>query len=86
MLRESGRQHLACAEAADPDAPHTVYLMHFPGLRACKVGITSSESRHDRIASHVAHGGVLLGQHDVPNREAALTVEDFALSLDPRAP
>lgn len=71
---------LACAEAADPDAPHTVYLMHFPRLRACKVGITSSESRHDRIASHVAHGGVLLGQHDVPNREAALTVEDFALS------
>jgi hypothetical protein len=71
---------LDCAEAADPDAPHIVYLMHFPSLRACKIGITSSEVRHDRIASHVTHGGVLLGQYEVPNREAARTVEDFVLS------
>lgn len=71
---------LACAEAADPDAPHTVYLMHFPQLCACKIGITGSEVRHDRVASHAAHGGVLLAQHEVPNREAARTVEDFVLS------
>jgi hypothetical protein len=72
---------LACAEAADSDAPHTVYLMHFPGLRACKIGITSGEARHDRVTSHVTHGGVLLGQYEVPNREAARTVEDFVLSV-----
>jgi len=71
---------LSCAEAAAPDAPHVVYLMHFPGLDAYKVGITSTDVRHDRVASHVAHGGVLLQQHEVPNREAARTVEDFVLS------
>ena len=72
---------LVCAEGADPDAPYTVYLMHFPRLRACKIGITSSEARHDRVACHVTHGGVLLGQYEVPNREAARTVEDFVLSV-----
>jgi hypothetical protein len=70
---------LACAELADPDAPHAVYLMHFPELNACKIGITNSEARHSRVASHVAHGGVLREQHEVPNREAARTVEDFVL-------
>jgi hypothetical protein len=72
---------LSCAKAADPNAPYIVYLMHFPRIRAYKIGITSSESRHDRVASHVTHGGVLLGQYEVPNREAARTVEDFVLSL-----
>jgi hypothetical protein len=72
---------LACAEEVDPDAPHTVYLMHFPSLRACKIGITNSEARNDRVNSHVTQGGVLLGQYEVPNREAARTVEDFVLSV-----
>jgi hypothetical protein len=72
---------LACSEPADPDAPHTVYLIRFPSLRACKIGITNSEARHDRVTSHVARGGVLLGQHEVPNGEAARTVEDFVLGV-----
>jgi hypothetical protein len=71
---------LTCAEAVDPDAPHAVYLMHFPRLSACKIGITSSEARHNRVTSHIAQGGVLLEQHEVPNKEAARTVEDFVLS------
>jgi hypothetical protein len=71
----------ACAEGPDPDASYTVYLMHFPWLRACKIGITSSEARHARVVSHVTHGGVLLAQYEVPNREAARTVEDFVLNV-----
>ncbi|GAA1170569.1 hypothetical protein GCM10009654_29730 [Streptomyces hebeiensis] len=70
---------LNCAETADPDAIHIVYLMHFPALRAYKVGFTSTEVRHDRIASHAAHGGMLIEQHEVPNMEAARTVEDVVL-------
>lgn len=70
---------LNCAEATDPDAVHIVYVMRFPGLSARKVGITSTEVRHDRIASHLAQGGILLDQHEVPNREAARMVEDFVL-------
>ncbi|MGW2792482.1 hypothetical protein ACWC9H_21505 [Streptomyces sp. NPDC001251] len=70
---------LGCAEATDPDAVHVVYVMHFPVLRARKVGITSTEVRHDRIAFHEAQGGVLLEQQEVPNREAARTVEDCVL-------
>jgi hypothetical protein len=71
---------LDCAGSPDPDAPHVVYQMHFPRLRVRKVGIANKESRHDRVASHVAHGGVLLEIHDVPNREAALAVEHFVLN------
>jgi hypothetical protein len=67
---------LTCAESVDPDSPYIVYKVHFPRLRAYKSGITSIEARHDRIAAHVANGGVLLEQHEVPNREAAKTVED----------
>ncbi|KAB7842620.1 hypothetical protein [Streptomyces mobaraensis] len=70
---------LRCAESTDPDAVHVVYLMHFPRLAAYKIGITSTELRHDRIASHVAQGGTLLERYEVPNREAARTVEEFVL-------
>ncbi len=70
---------LNCAEAVDPDAVHIVYLIHFPSLRAYKIGLTSTEVRNDRIASHVAHGGRPIEQHEVPNREAARTVEDTVL-------
>ncbi|MEU2086355.1 hypothetical protein ABZ569_31335 [Streptomyces albus] len=70
---------LSCAETTDPEAVHVVYVMHFPMLRARKIGITSTEVRHDRIASHEAQGGILLAQQEVPNREAARTVEDFVL-------
>ncbi|KIX79151.1 hypothetical protein SF23_02345 [Streptomyces sp. MBRL 10] len=70
---------LSCAEAADPDALHAVYKIHFPALRAYKVGITNTEVRHDRIASHVARGGILIEHHEVPNREAARTVEASVL-------
>jgi hypothetical protein len=71
---------LTCKEPVDPNAPHAVYLMHFPRLSVCKIGITSTEARRDRVTSHVAHGGVVLEQHEVPNKEAALTVEDFVRS------
>jgi hypothetical protein len=70
---------LSCAEQADPDAIHIVYKMHFPGLRAYKVGITNTEVRNDRIASHTARGGVLIESCEVPNLEAARTVENIAL-------
>jgi len=70
---------LSCVEAADPDAPHVVYKLRFPALLAWKVGITGTEVRHDRIASHIAHGGVLLEYREVPNREAARTVEGLVL-------
>ncbi|MGW6357932.1 hypothetical protein ACWFR5_22870 [Streptomyces sp. NPDC055092] len=78
-LKSRVASRLSCAEATDPDAVHLVYVMHFPVLRACKVGITSTEVRHDRIASHQAQGGILLQQQVVPNREAAMAVEDFVL-------
>lgn len=68
-----------CAEATDPDAVHIVYMVCFPQLSARKVGITSTEVRHDRIASHLARGGIPLDQHEVPNREAARTLEDLVL-------
>ncbi|MFI0764570.1 hypothetical protein ACH4TQ_06535 [Streptomyces sp. NPDC021218] len=70
---------LNCAEQADPDAIHIVYEIHFSGLRLYKVGITNTEVRNDRIASHVAQGGVLIEACEVPNREAARTVEEAIL-------
>ena len=72
---------LKCAGALDPDAPHGVYLMRFPKLKIRKIGITNTGARHGRVASHVAHGGVLLEVHQVPNKEAAKTVEDFVMSV-----
>lgn len=73
---------LACdAATADPDAPYLVYVVHFPGLRAYKVGITGTEVRHDRLAAHAAQGGVPVEQRVVPNREAARTVEEFVLRV-----
>ncbi|MDJ1135038.1 hypothetical protein [Streptomyces iconiensis] len=72
---------LRCAEDTDPDAIHVVYLMFFRELSAYKIGATSTEARNDRIASHAARGGTLLDQHEVPNREAALTVEAHVLGM-----
>ncbi|MEV2279217.1 hypothetical protein AB0I72_26930 [Nocardiopsis sp. NPDC049922] len=70
---------LSCAEAADPDSPHLVYKIRFPGLRAWKIGITNTEARHDRISAHLARGGELFELHEVPNKEAARTVESRVL-------
>lgn len=72
---------LHCAGPLDPDAPHYVYLMDFPTLRAYKIGITNSAARHDRIASHEANGGVIMQVRVTPNRQAAKTVEDHVLRL-----
>ncbi|MFD4907103.1 hypothetical protein [Kitasatospora purpeofusca] len=78
-LRRGVTPCLNCAELADPNALHIVYKLHFPALRAYKVGITNTEARHDRIASHISHGGILLESCEVPNREAAQTAEDTVL-------
>jgi hypothetical protein len=66
---------LDCAEGLDPDAPHVVYLIHFPALCAYKIGITNPECRNDRIAAHLALDGTLVECHEVPNRQAARAVE-----------
>ncbi|MBP2474738.1 hypothetical protein JOF53_003610 [Crossiella equi] len=66
---------LSCAKPVDPDAPHVVYMMHFPALRAYKIGITNTNARQCRITAHRANGGTVVAQCKVPNKEAALTVE-----------
>ncbi|MGI5416048.1 hypothetical protein [Actinomadura luteofluorescens] len=58
---------------------HLVYIMHFSRIGMYKIGITSTEVRHDRIAAHERHGGKLVQVVEVPNREAAETVETFVL-------
>ena len=79
---ERGVAHcLSCMTPLDPDAPHYVYLAHFPLLRAFKIGITNSEARLDRVATHEAHGGVAVEIHEVPNKQAARTVEEHVLGL-----
>ena len=72
---------LICAGPLNPDALHYVYLMHFPTLRAYKIGITNSEARLDRIAVHEANGGIAIQVRETPNRQAATTVEDYVLGL-----
>ncbi|WP_436530721.1 hypothetical protein [Actinoplanes sp. HUAS TT8] len=72
---------LRCVTPVDPEAPYFVYLMHFPRLRAFKVGITNSETRSCRISAHAAHGGNLIEMHEVSNGVSARTVEDAALEL-----
>lgn len=70
---------LACDSGFDPDAVHLVYIMHFPKLRVFKIGITSTEVRYDRIATHKRYGGERHQVAEVPNREAARTVESHVL-------
>ncbi|WP_433177245.1 hypothetical protein [Actinoallomurus sp. CA-150999] len=72
---------LSCTSGIDPNAPHRVYLMHFPRFGVFKIGITNLEDRnYDRIHDHESHGGTVVEIVDVPNREAAFTVERAILA------
>ena len=63
-----------CTHGIRPDEPHRIYLVHFPALRAMKVGLT--HARHDRrLFDHELAGGHIIDTADVPNRAAARFVE-----------
>jgi hypothetical protein len=63
-----------CTHGIRPDEPHRIYLVHFPALRAMKVGLT--HARHDRrLLDHELVGGHVLATVDMPDRAAAREVE-----------
>lgn len=63
-----------CTHGIRPDEQHRIYLVHFPALRAMKVGLT--HARHDRrLLDHELAGGNVLATADVPDRAAARQVE-----------
>lgn len=85
--RISGRQLnrgqvpcFVCDGAADPRAPHRVYLFHFPTWNAYKVGITNAHN-DTRLKTHLGNGGRLLEIVEVPHRAAALWMEAEVLAL-----
>lgn len=63
-----------CTHGIRPDEPHRIYLIHFPPLRAMKVGLT--HARHDRrLLDHELAGGHVVATADVPDRSTARRVE-----------
>lgn len=69
-----------CTHGIRPDEPHRIYLVHFPLLRAMKVGLT--HARHDRrLLDHEVAGGDVLATVDVPDRATARQVERRLLQL-----
>lgn len=69
-----------CTHGIRVDEPHRLYLVHFPVLRAMKVGLT--HARHDRrLADHELAGGRVIATAEVPDRATARRVERRILAL-----
>ena len=63
-----------CTYGIRPDEPHRVYLIHFPGLKVMKIGLT--HNRHDRrLLDHALSGGRIVDTVLVPDRESARRLE-----------
>lgn len=58
----------------NPNAPHRVYLFHFPQLAAFKVGVTYTTT-DTRLNAHRRAGGQLIQIRELPTWRAALDLE-----------
>lgn len=79
VLRGTGCR--ACAKFHfNPIAPALIYLLIHEQLGAVKVGVTSTDSRSDRIQQHSRKGWELVGSWDVAYGRRAEEIEEEILS------
>ena len=77
----AGHDRDDCPECGprNPQAPHRVYLFHFPALRAFKVGVTHLRN-DNRLRAHVRNGGELVETVTVDTFAQALALERAVLA------
>ncbi|WP_026212464.1 hypothetical protein [Longispora albida] len=67
-----------CYKRRDPDAPHRVYLAHYPSFRVYKIGVTTQSSDR-RLQTHRSAGASIVDALPAASFTAALSVEKMIL-------